>query len=56
MLGEKKLLKGDGKEGEMHIFPRIGKSMHIFSPTDLEFTKLQKKAEHFSPAARTPSI
>ena len=35
------------KRGKMHIFPSIGKSMHIFSPIDLKFTKLQKKGWQF---------
>ena len=36
----------------MHIFPQLVKSMHIFSPIDLKYTKLKKKAAHFSLAER----
>ena len=43
-LGKKGL-----KVGEMHIFPLLVKSMHMFSPIDLKYTKLQKKADNFSP-------
>ena len=40
--------------GKLHIFfPQMVKSMHIFSLID---KKWQKKAEHFSPAARTPFL
>ena len=41
---EKKLLKGDEKRRENAFFPQLVESMHIFSPIDLKFTKLQKKA------------
>ena len=34
------LLKGNDK---MHTFPQLVKSMHIFPPIDLKFTKLQQK-------------
>ena len=43
----KKLLEGDKKGGEMHIYPQLVKSMHIFPPIDLKYTKLQKKGLQF---------
>ena len=36
--------KGMKKEGEMHIFPPIGKKNIFFFPINLKFTKLQKNA------------
>ena len=43
------------KRGEkMQFFPPIGKQYAFFPPIDLKFTKLQKKAEKFSPAAPAP--
>ena len=49
MIGDKK------RRENAYFFYQLVKSMHIFSPIDLKYTKLQKqKAEHFSTAARTP--
>ena len=56
-LGKKKIWKGIKKMGEMHIFPPIGKHYAYFFPNWLKIYKItQKKAENFSPAARTPSL
>ena len=56
MLG-KKLLKGDEKGGEMHIFSPISKKYAYFFPNWLKMYKIaQKKAEKFSPAARIPLL
>ena len=49
-IGENKWLKGDEKKGEIHIFPQLVKSMHIFSPIAYWLTMYkiaQKKAEIF---------
>ena len=52
----KKNIERDEKGGKCIFFPHLVKSMYIFSPIDLKFSKWQKKAEHFSPAARVPSL
>jgi len=49
-------LKGDEKTGKMLVSSPIGKKYAYFPPIDLQFTKLRKKADNFSPAARTPSL
>ena len=41
--GEKMIERGMKKSGKMHIISSIGKSMQIFPPIDLKFTKSQKK-------------
>ena len=47
-VGGKKLLKGDEKRGDnAYCFPQLVRSMHMFSPIDLKFTKLQKKLNVF---------
>ena len=43
----KKIIERDEKGGKCIIFPQLVKSMYIFSPIDLKFSKWQKKAEHF---------
>ena len=53
----KKLLKGDKKRGKMHIFSPIGEKYAYFFPKlTKNIQNCKKKAEHFSPEARTPSF
>ena len=50
-----RMIERKNKRGEVayyDIFPHLVKSMHIFSPIDLKYTK--KRAENISPEARTP--
>ena len=48
-VGKKIYWKGMKKGGEMHIFPQLVKSIHIFSPSDyLKYTKLQKRLNKIS--------
>ena len=42
-LGKKNYWKGMKKGGKCIFFPKLVKSMHIFPPIDLKYTKLQKK-------------
>ena len=42
-VGEKNDWKGMKKGRKCIFFPQLVKSMHIFSPIDLKFSKLQKK-------------
>ena len=41
MVGEKNYCKGE--KGGVHIIPPLAKSVHVFPPIDLKYTKLQKK-------------
>ena len=52
----KKLLKGDKKkEGKCIFFYQLVKSMHIFYPIDLKYTKLKKRLNIF-PLRRAPLV
>ena len=51
----KKSLKGDEKRGaNAYLFPQFVKSLHIFSPTGLNFTKLQPKRLYIFRLRRAP--
>ena len=47
-----------GGRGYVQItgWDKKGGEMHIFSPIDLNYTKLRKKTENISPSARSPSL
>jgi hypothetical protein len=42
MLGTKIIERGGKKGDKCNFFPHLVKSMHIFPPIDLKYTKLQK--------------
>ena len=57
MLGKKMIEREWKKGGKCIYFPQLVKSMHIFSPIDLKFTKLQKKGlKIFACGAHPPIV